>query len=130
MIVNLVSKTNPFVLSILLLMAFESHALAKNPGRSASACVRANGSTVTNNCSEKVFVIWCGDLKYSKKKCGDGPNGGFYTHSENLQPGQSKTLEIIPGGTFKYASCIGSISFGNEGAYTDTSNGSYHCLPK
>ncbi|MBN1839453.1 MAG: hypothetical protein JW802_05355 [Campylobacterales bacterium] len=126
---KIISKMNPLLFVSLLMVAFTSQALAKNPGKSASSCVNVVGTTITNNCSQNVFVIWCGDLKYSSKRCGDGPNGGFYTHSDNFKPGQSKTLEVKPGKTYRYASCFGKISFGNNGMYTDSPNGSYRCLP-
>ena len=114
----------------LLLLAMGGVAEAKNPGKSADRCVTASGVTITNNCSEQVFILWCGDLKYSNQRCGDGPKGGFYTHSDNLRPGQSKELAIKPNGGYNYASCYGGISFGNDGEYRDYPNGNYDCLPR
>ena len=115
-----------------LLLAISFNAQAKNPGESAQRCVDASSSngkvTFTNNCGEKVFVIWCGDLTYSKKRCGDGPKGGFYTQSSNIDDGESKTTEIK--GQYSYAACKGSISFGNDGEYEDNARGGYRCLPR
>lgn len=105
---------------------------AKASGESAQSCVdaRTNGDTLTfkNNCSEKVFVLWCGDLKYSKKKCGDGPSGGYYTQSTNIAPGKESTTQI--NGKYQYAACKGGISFGNDGKYKDYSDGTVTCLKR
>lgn len=104
----------------------------KLPGESAQSCVnaRTNGDTLTftNNCSEHVFVLWCGDLKYTKKKCGDGPSGGYYTQSENIPPGKESTTTI--NGQYHYAACKGGISFGNDGNYKDHSDGTITCLKR
>jgi hypothetical protein len=116
-----------------LLLAVGLNAQARNPGESAQSCVNAESGgggkvTFTNNCSEKVFVIWCGDLKYTKKRCGDGPKGGFYTHSNNIGPGDDVTTHV--NGQYRYAACKGSISFGNDGEYEDNANGGFRCLKR
>lgn len=64
----------------------------KNPGESAMQCVdiskNKDGRTVFKNiCSEQIFVLYCGELTSSKGRCGDGPKGGYYTHSKILEPG-------------------------------------------
>ena len=113
-------------------MLLSLNAYAKNPGESAQSCVDAssgNGKvTFTNNCGERVFVIWCGDLKYSQKRCGDGPRGGFYTQSVNIDAGGTSTADI--NGQYHYADCKGSISFGNDGEYEDNANGGFRCLQR
>ena len=49
------------------------------PGPDAQACVRASTAgedlTFHNQCGQMVFVVWCGDLRYSKQRCGEGPRG-------------------------------------------------------
>ena len=64
-----------------LLLTISFNAQAKNPGESAQHCVDASSSngkiTFTNNCDEKVFVIWCGDLTYTKNDVGMGQRVGF-----------------------------------------------------
>ena len=124
------------ILAVLVLAAgFSASAHARNPGESAQSCVRAesgrNGDvTFSNTCSEKIFVLWCGDQKFTKKRCGDGPRGGFYTHSDNIEPGGETPAHMREGGSYKYAACKGSISFGNDGEYKDSPNGQYRCLPR
>jgi hypothetical protein len=117
---------------LLLALSFGAHA-ARNPGESAQECVdvtkgAAGKVSFTNTCGEKIFVIWCGDLKYSKQRCGNGPKGGFYTHSANLAPGQSN--DVAFDGRFSYAACKGGISFGNDGEYLDTPSGGIQCLKR
>lgn len=120
-----------FILAIFL-MALGIGAQAKNPGESAQHCVdasAANGKvTFTNTCSEKIFIIWCGDLTHSKKRCGDGPKGGFYTQSANIAPGENHSTAIS--GRYQYAACKGGISFGNDGEYQDTPSGGVRCLKR
>ncbi len=115
-----------------LLMVVAVNAHARNPGESAQRCVDAsekNGRvTLTNTCNKQIFVLYCGDLKYSKKGCGEGPKGGFYTHSNNVQPGAS--TDFVVEGRYRYAACVGGISFGNSGEYEDFPNGSFRCLPR
>ena len=115
---------------LLLALSFGAHA-ARNPGESAQECVdvskgAAGKVTFSNSCGEKIFVIYCGDLKYSKQRCGNGPKGGFYTHSANLAPGQ--TNDAVFDGRFSYAACKGGISFGNDGEYIDNPSGGIQCL--
>ena len=102
----------------------------RKAGESAQNCVRASvrGETLTfqNSCGEHVFVIWCGDLKYSKKKCGD--NGMYYNMSANIEAGGETTAQIT--GQYRYAACKGGISFGNDGSYRETGNGGVECLKR
>ncbi len=118
------------VVLALLLVSF--NAFAKNPGENAKNCISTSSSdgkiTFTNNCGENIFVLWCGDLKYTKKHCGDGPKGGFYTQSANIDAYGSTTADVK--GQYEYASCKGSISFGNDGTYKDFPDGSYQCLKR
>jgi hypothetical protein len=115
---------------VVLLLAISFNAQAKNPGELATSCVDASSSngkvTFKNNCGVPVFVIWCGDLTYSKKRCGDGPKGAFYTQSTNINAGDKQTTDIK--GQYNYAACKGSISFGNDGEYVDTPSGGIKCL--
>ena len=116
------------IAAFLLLLGFSAH--AKNPGESAMHCVQAlpgNGEvTIVNNCGEKVFVIYCGDLKYAKKRCGEGSNGGYYTHSQNIAAGTEGKIHVRGG--YRYFSCKGAIGFGNGGTYRETSVDSVECL--
>ena len=116
----------------ILLLAISCAAQANNPGQSASSCVTAQADgkghvTFSNRCGEKIFVMWCGDLTHSKQRCGDAPDGGFYTHTDNVPAGQSRTTAVR--GRFNYAACKGSVGFGKKGFWTDEPNGSYRCLP-
>ncbi len=112
------------------MLAFGTSAYAGNPGQSANNCTRAesSGGTISfiNECGEIVFVIWCGDLQYTRKRCGDGPGGGYYTHSRNIGAGGSYSVNGVEG-NLSWGSCLGGISFGHD-KYTDTSSGSYECL--
>lgn len=109
----------------------QARAHTGNPGEDAQGCVEAHVSgdqlTFSNKCGEKVFVIWCGALKYTKKRCGDGPSGGFYTQSDNLAVGAEKTTTIA--GEFSYGACKGGIGFGSD-EFSDSPNGSYKCLKR
>lgn len=116
----------------LLLFAF-SHTgawAAGNPGRSAMDCVSASrvkdDIVFKNSCSYKVFVVWCGELKYSKKRCGDGPAGNsFYTHSDNIGPGGETWARGVQ--TYRYAACEGGIGFGKS-EIKDAPDGSFQCI--
>jgi hypothetical protein len=124
-------------------MAISSSASAKNPGQSATDCVAVSrgGSDnseikFTNQCGTKIFVVWCGELKYSKKQCGDGPtsagaagkSAGFFTHSSNVEPDKATSAHVK--GSYRYAACKGGISFGNDGEYTDDASGGIKCLKR
>ena len=119
-----------YAISIVLagILAFGNSAEA-NPGESASYCVDFSSGTdsviASNQCGQKVFIIYCGDLSYSNQRCGDGPDGGYYTHSHILQAGD--TFAINVDGNISYGSCLGGISFGNE-KFNDDSSGGYRCL--
>jgi hypothetical protein len=120
------------VILAVVLLAISFAAQAKNPGESARRCVSAQPDgkgkvTFTNRCSEQIFVMWCGDLTYSKQRCGDAPDGGYYTHTDNVPAGQSRTTSVK--GRFNYAACKGSVGFGKKGYWTDEPDGSYKCLP-
>lgn len=130
MVTGIFFKIKSFTFVMLLTLVFSSTAMAKNPGKSADYCVRSMGTTITNYCSEKVFIIWCGDMQDSDQQCGSGPKGAYYTHSSNLNPGQREDLKIKPRGNFEFASCFGVTSFGKDKEYKDMPNGDYQCLPK
>lgn len=109
---------------------------ADNRGQSAMDCVAVSAGAeqpqgvevvFTNNCDEQIFMIWCGDLQFSEDKCGDGPDGHYYTHSDNIEPGMSNEIRLKSGGSYQFASCYGGISFGNSGEYTDEPDGSFTC---
>ncbi|MES3020696.1 MAG: hypothetical protein V4857_03825 [Pseudomonadota bacterium] len=118
------------IAALLFVLSFNVH--AKNPGEGAQSCVNASSSggkvTFTNNCGVKVFVLWCGDLSYSKKKCGDGPKGGHYTQSANIDVGDESVATVK--GHYEYNACKGSIGFGNDGYYEDSSSGAVRCLAR
>lgn len=125
------------------LLVFSGNASARNPGKNAMDCVSVsqsgtNNSVVkfTNRCNERIFILWCGELKHSKNRCGDGPkkagnagkSAGYYTHSSNIDPGRDKTVTVA--GRYRYAACVGGISFGNDGEYVDDSSGGFSCLKR
>lgn len=109
------------------------YAQAKNPGESAMGCLKArtNNSNYDNlefknRCNTDIFVVWCGDLKYSDKQCGKGKN--FYTHSANIRPHGNYTTTIKSNGSFKYASCKGKIGFGTKGiTHPSSDRGRFRC---
>ena len=100
---------------------FPSYVLAGNPGEVATNCIldssEASGSSVKltfkNRCHYKVFVVWCGDMKYSDKQCGTGKN--YYTHSANIDALSSASTTIKPKGRYSYAACKGGIGSGSKG---------------
>lgn len=97
---------------------------------STSSDTRGSYDTITfkNNCSEKVFVIWCGDLQYSSSTCGSQKN--YFTHSVNLPtPGYTANTYLKKNGRFRYAACYGGIGFGNDKDFIGYSDGSFVCLP-
>lgn len=108
---------------------------AGNPGESASRCIDAstnsrssNNLIFKNRCGYQVFVVWCGDLKYSKKDCRDGPNNSYYTQSANIKAYGEKTTTLERGGSYHYASCKGKIGFGSKGIeHSASNNGRYRC---
>lgn len=109
------------------LIALSVPAFSENPGRVAG-CVSLrtiDEKTIEfhNGCGEKVFVIYCGDLVYSNKKCGDGPDGGYFTQSINLAPGQNRRIDAH---RIQYGACYGSIGFGHE-EFSDTPMGRFSC---
>ncbi|TFZ03743.1 hypothetical protein [Ramlibacter humi] len=125
----------PKTLAVLLAAGFAAFAApaqaANNTGRSAMQCVdaRREGGDVafTNRCNVQVFVVWCGDMKYSKKRCGDGPQGNsYYTHSTNVKPGEKSYARAI--GEYRYAACEGGIAFGKD-EIRDRPDGSFTCVP-
>ena len=105
-------------------------AAAAHPGKSAMDCVSAardkDDVVFTNNCGGKVFVVWCGEMKYTKKRCGDGPKGNsFYTHSNNIEAGKNIRASAIR--EYRYAACHGGIAFGKD-EIQDKPDGSFACI--
>jgi hypothetical protein len=103
-----------------------------NTGREAMRCVSVSREkedlAFTNTCGIQIFVVWCGNLKYSKKQCGDGPPGnGYYTHSVNVMPGDKQYARGV--GDYHYAACEGGIAFGKD-EIQDRPDGSFTCVPK
>jgi hypothetical protein len=103
-----------------------------NTGKSAMQCVSVtrNNDDVEfrNTCDKQIFVVWCGDLKYAKEKCGDGPKGNsYYTHSNNIKPGTSIRTSVS--GQYHYAACEGGIAFGKDEIH-DRPDGSFTCIPE
>lgn len=104
--------------------------LSKNTGKSAMQCVSVNqvkdDVQFTNTCDKQIFIVWCGDLKYTKQKCGDGPKGNsYYTHSNNIMPGQTISTSVT--GQYKYAACEGGIAFGKD-EIQDRPDGGFTCI--
>ncbi|SFA84961.1 hypothetical protein SAMN04515620_10542 [Collimonas sp. OK607] len=103
-----------------------------NTGRDAIRCVSVarekEDVAFSNTCNIQIFVVWCGDLKYSNKHCGDGPTGNsFYTHSINVMPGDKQYARAID--NYHYAACEGGISFGKD-EIQDRADGTFTCVPK
>jgi hypothetical protein len=108
-------------------------------GEDAMQCITAtqlkDDVRLTNNCSEKIYYFYCGDLKYTRDRCGDGSKkgtrGGFYTHGSNLDPGGSETtIHLIPNGTYRYGACKGRVGFTLDGKIRDGAEGQYTCLSR
>lgn len=103
-----------------------------NTGRRAMECVSITRDKedigFRNTCGKQIFVVWCGDLKYSKQKCGDGPAGNsYYTHSVNVGPGDIQYARGI--GEYHYAACEGGIAFGKD-EIRDRPDGSFTCVAR
>ncbi|GAA0831181.1 MULTISPECIES: hypothetical protein [Marinomonas] len=111
------------------------NAQAANPGQSAERCLdvstnsnRSHNLIFKNRCSYQIFVVWCGDLKYSKKECGDGPRNTYYTQSANIRAYGEKATTLKSRGTYEYASCKGKIGFDSKGIeHSAYNNGRYRC---
>lgn len=119
-----------YLLAMLLAFFVTGASAAGNPGRSAMECVSASRDkqdiVFRNSCNYKVFVVWCGEQKYTKKKCGDGPAGNsFYTHSNNIEAGSSTRASGIQ--EYRYAVCEGGIGFG-KAEIKDSPDGSFQCI--
>ena len=86
---------------------------------------RDNEAVIFKNiCEHKIYVIYCGDLKYSNRKCGDGSKGEYYTHGVNIHPNSS----IRAVGKINWGACFGGIGFVNNKNYKDYPDGRYTCL--
>lgn len=61
--------------------------------------------------------MWCGDLMWSKKRCGDGPKSTYYTQSANIKAYGEITTTLKPCGssTYSYVACEDGIGFGSKG---------------
>lgn len=119
-----------YLLALWLAMFATGASAAGNPGRSAMECVSATRDkqdiVFRNSCNYKVFVVWCGEQKYTKKKCGDGPAGNsFYTHSNNIEAGSITRASGIQ--EYRYAACEGGIGFGKS-EIKDSPDGSFQCV--
>lgn len=103
---------------------------AGNPGKLGKQCVGLSESpsqtSFTNTCNDPLFIIYCGDLKHSALACNQGPEGGYFTHSRNIEPGDTFPVDLFNGGFVYWGACMGNIGFGTE-AYTDNGNGIYSC---
>lgn len=124
-----------YVMVFISVMMFNINLYAGNPGKSAMNCVSAhtnsknsNNLVFKNQCSYQVFVVWCGDLKYSKKECGDGPKNTYYTQSANISGYDETSTSLKKGGSYSYAACKGKISFGSKGIkHPSENNGRFRC---
>lgn len=103
---------------------------SENTGRDAMRCLTITRDKedlyFENTCSQPIFVVWCGDMKNTKRKCGDGPAGNnFYTESMNVPVGRRmKTYGV---GSYKYAACEGSIGFRKK-EIQDRPDGTFTCI--
>ncbi len=124
------------VVLYIFISVFYINAWAGNPGKDAIDCITASTNSKStsnlvfeNRCGYKVFVVWCGELKWSKKRCGDGPRNTYYTQSANIKPYGKKYTTLKRRGGYSYAACQGSIGFGSKGIVHPASrNGSYRCV--
>ncbi len=124
-------------------ISFSSY--AKNPGKKAMDCVSSKLNkdfqktkkhdvwVLSNTCSYGIFVIFCGEMKYSDSKCGthnrvkkDSP-AHFYTFSKNLKPGANLKAYVNVRAQFKFGACKGQISRSPEADWSDNSQGSFSC---
>jgi len=105
-----------------------------NPGKAAMNCLsitKDNNSRkqtkihLRNRCNQQIFYFYCGDLKYTRKRCGHTSN--YYTHSNNLKPGKKGSFVLRKGGSYRYGACIGGIGFSNGGTYK-ARGGRFTCL--
>jgi len=132
------------LLSVFAVVLASSGAYAQstpsNPGKVADHCVNIEtkkaqyGDTVyydmRNSCDQTIFVIYCGDVVGSNRRCDGGSKSVYYTHSKILRPGISSQAAIRGNGQFHWGACIGSIGFGNEGHFQDFPDGRYTCLAR
>lgn len=103
-------------------------------GSSAANCVAQSRSgdkvMLTNNCGRNIFIIYCGELKYSNSRCGRDKN--YFTHSANSKPGEISqvwsTTVVSPTSELRWGACFGQIGFGNDGDFQAWADGSYACL--
>ncbi|MDI1338184.1 hypothetical protein [Polaromonas sp.] len=119
-----------YLLVLALAFLVTGASAAGNSGRSAMDCVSASRDkqdiVFRNSCDYKVFVVWCGEQKYTKKKCGDGPAGNsFYTHSNNIEA--SSSIRASGMQEYRYAACEGGIGFGKS-EIRDSPDGSFQCV--
>ncbi len=75
-------------------------------------------------------MFWCGNLRYDKKKCGDGPKGRYYTQLHyRVKPGEEAEATFKqPSGVYSWGACYGTDPTGGD-FVTDKPDGSYICLP-
>lgn len=119
----------------MILGIFSTSMYAGNPGKSAMNCISTSTNSnkydnliFKNRCSYQVFVVWCGDLRSSKKGCGDGPRNTYYTQSANIEAYGRKTTSLKNRGRYMYAACKGKIGFGSNGIkHPANRNGRYTC---
>lgn len=103
-----------------------------NPGEFAMDCVRAttvsDKVTFRNLCDKQIFIVWCGEVNGSDKRCGRGPRDQYYTDKANLHPFGRQVVTI--NGQYQYAACVGKINKITEGitAYSDE-KGDFSCDP-
>lgn len=103
-------------------------AAAQGAGVCVDAAQSGDKVVFSNRCNSNVYVLWCGALKYSKDRCGDGPKGVYHTHSANIEAGATKSIDVR--GRIDYAACMGRIGFGNDRNYEDLGNGQIRCLSR
>lgn len=122
------------IFTIFLILSV-NNLFAGNQGKNAMDCVTTKTTysdksnlKFKNSCNHKVFIAWCGDLRNSKKTCGDGRNNTFFTHYRNLGPHETYRTELKPNGLYKYAACKGSTDYGHKGIIHDNNDkGGFTC---
>jgi len=120
----------------LFFVPFTGVSAAGNPGESAMGCLSISTEFVysgamevkfKNNCSYRIFVVYCGEPTYSKKRCGQ--KSFYYSYSGNIDSGEThSSVAMKNGSSYEYAACKGGISFGTDGIEAPSSDdGDFRC---
>ena len=106
--------------------------IAQEAGENADVCINASKSSrkaiIKNMCDYDILVVYCGELKDHKERCGDGPkilghnpypSSGYYTQTQALRAGEK--MEIGIKGKINFSACRLDEEF------TDDDNGDVTC---